>query len=365
MANIIGTAMNDDGVAAPALTGTIFADVLNSNWSGGNDVMSGGGGNDVYNVNSAGDLVIEAAGQGIDTVVSRAFTYALGFNVENLTLDNNMGIFSTAVNGTGNALANVIVGNDNSNVLSGGAGNDTISGGNGNDWLYGDAGADTTIGGAGNDFHFVDNVGDVVIEAAVAGEIDTVFASVSDTLDVNVENLTLTNVATALNGTGNAGDNLINGNGYNNVLSGLGGNDVLAGGAGVDTLTGGTGQDQFRFADRDPANFDTITDFSHADDSIVLMNALDIGLAGAISPGLLGLVFNGGAVAGNALNSAWFFKGAGSDGNGTQLSGIFVDTNTGQFWYNPTSGTAGDSHLIGTVNAAAIATLGSTDFIYG
>jgi len=86
-------------------------------------------------------------------VVSRGVRLRAGLQTSrNLTLDNNLGIFSAAVNGTGNTLANVIVGNDNGNVLSGGAGNDTISGGNGNDWLYGDAGADTTIGGAGKRF---------------------------------------------------------------------------------------------------------------------------------------------------------------------------------------------------------------------
>jgi Ca2+-binding RTX toxin-like protein len=363
MANIPGTVLSDDGVAAPALVGTIFADVLNSNWSAGNDTMSGGAGNDVYNVNSGGDLVIEAAGQGIDTVVSRAATHTLGFNVENLTLDNNAAL--TAFNGFGNTLANVIVGNDNANVLAGRAGNDTIDGGAGNDWLYGEAGADTTIGGSGNDFHFVDNVADVVIEAAVAGEIDHVFTSVSDTLDANVENLTLVNVATAINGTGNASHNVINGNGFNNTLSGLAGDDVLAGGAGVDTLTGGAQQDQFQFADRGVANADTITDFSHADDSIALMNALDVGLAGAVTPGVLGLAFVGGNVAGNALSTGWFFKGAGLDGDGAQLSGIFVNTNTGQLWYNPTSGTVGDSQFLGTVNAGAIAALDSSDFVYG
>jgi serralysin len=362
MANILGTALSDDGVAAPALVGTAFADVLNSNWSTGNDTMIGGAGDDVYNVNSLNDLVIEAAGQGIDTVVSRAATYSLGFNVDNLTLDD---VTMTAFNGVGNGLANVIIGNGNANVLSGGGGNDTIEGGAGNDWLYGESGADTTIGGSGNDFHFVDSVADVVIEAAVAGEIDHVFTSVSDTLDANVENMTLTNVATAINGTGNASANIINGNGFNNTLSGLAGNDVLAGGAGVDTLTGGTQQDLFQFSHRGVANADTITDFSHADDSIVLMNALDVGLVGATNPGVLGLQFNGGNVAGNALSGGWFFKGAGFDGDGTELSGIFVDTNTGQLWYNPTSGTAGDSEYFGTINAGAIAALNSTDFIYG
>ena len=92
-------------------------------------------------------------------------------------------------------------------------------------------------GGFGNDTYIVDNVGDIAAE--VAGGIDTVHSSVSYTLSANLENLTLTGAA--INGTGNAKDNVITGNAANNVLSGLDGNDTLIGGAGNDTLTGGDG----------------------------------------------------------------------------------------------------------------------------
>jgi Ca2+-binding RTX toxin-like protein len=52
-----------------------------------------------------------------------------------------------------------------------------------------------------------------------------------------VENLTLTGAA-AINGTGNAGNNVITGNTADNLLNGSAGNDTLNGGAGLDTLTG-------------------------------------------------------------------------------------------------------------------------------
>ena len=48
-----------------------------------------------------------------------------------------------AVNGTGNALANIINGNGAANQLFGGAGLDTLNGGAGNDVINGGSGNDT------------------------------------------------------------------------------------------------------------------------------------------------------------------------------------------------------------------------------
>jgi serralysin len=69
---------------------------------------------------------------------------------------------------------------------------------------------------------------------------DTLSAAATTTLPTNVENLTLTGT-TAINGTGNAGNNVITGNGANNTLSGLNGNDrysfVANSALGTDTIT--------------------------------------------------------------------------------------------------------------------------------
>lgn len=124
-------------------TGGSGSDILNG--TNGDDVMVGGDGNDTYIVNSAGDVIIEQVGQGVDLV--KAFIdYALGANLENLYL---MG--TAALNGTGNSANNSIKGNDAANILAGLAGNDQIDAGGGNDQLLGGAGNDWLKGGAGAD----------------------------------------------------------------------------------------------------------------------------------------------------------------------------------------------------------------------
>ena len=143
------------------LTGLAGNDTLNGGT--GNDAMDGGAGNDTYVVDSAGDTAAESlvgpAG-GIDLVQSSAASFTLGANVENLTLTG-----AGNLNGTGNALANILTGNIGNNILSGGDGNDKLTGLAGNDTLIGGAGNDKMIGGLGDDTYVVDAAGDVVTEA--------------------------------------------------------------------------------------------------------------------------------------------------------------------------------------------------------
>ena len=106
----------------------------------GADRMAGGTGDDTYHVDSLGDVVREAAFAGTDTVIATV-THALAANVENLTLAG-----SAHINGTGNALDNVIVGNDRNNVLDGGTGKDEIFGGLGNDTFVFKSAAETGVG---------------------------------------------------------------------------------------------------------------------------------------------------------------------------------------------------------------------------
>jgi Ca2+-binding RTX toxin-like protein len=182
----------------------------------GADTMRGGAGNDNYVVDNANDVVEEKFNEGTDTVEA-SISYMLTANVENLKLTGTANI-----NGTGNVLNNVIIGNSGNNRLDGGAGADTMS------------------GAAGHDTYVVNSNDDVVIEKENEGN-DTVEASIDYQLTDHVENLILKGAATR--GTGNTLNNTITGNDLGNTLRGEGGNDTLIGGIGQDLLDGGDGDD--------------------------------------------------------------------------------------------------------------------------
>ena len=277
------------GTAAINGTGNALDNVLTGN-SGAN-TLAGSAGNDTYVV-STGDTVVESANAGLDTVQSDV-TWILGANLDALILTGNANI-----NGTGNALNNLLTGNSGANVLTGGAGNDVyvigmgdtvvegagagtdtvlsevtttlsanvellgltgtaaingtgnslangITGNGAANVLDGGTGADILAGLAGDDMYVVDHIGDLVIELANNG-VDQVQSSVTMTLAANVEHLTLTGAA-GINGTGNTLDNVLTGNNAANVLSGANGNDTLRGGVGNDTVNGGSGNDMFLF----------------------------------------------------------------------------------------------------------------------
>jgi Ca2+-binding RTX toxin-like protein len=99
--------------------------------------MTGGLGNDVYRVNAPGDVVVEAAGGGIDRIES-----TINFNLTATPQVENLTLLGAAFFGLGNNLNNVITGNNVGNSLSGGFGNDILIGGLGGDSLAGGPGAD-------------------------------------------------------------------------------------------------------------------------------------------------------------------------------------------------------------------------------
>ena len=185
----------------------------------GNDRLVGGLGDDIYTVDTAGDQVVEAAGEGEDTIQS-AVGWQLGADIENLAL-----LGSSNVDGLGNDLNNVLMGNDGNNRLEGGGG------------------ADELYGGWGDDYLILESSQDRAYEYEGEG-LDTLERRYETNLILsdNIENLVLG--AGVQSGNGNDLDNTVTGNAGNNRLAGLGGDDELLGLEGNDSMWGGDGADR-------------------------------------------------------------------------------------------------------------------------
>jgi Ca2+-binding RTX toxin-like protein len=146
-----------------------------------------------------------------------------------------------------------------------------------------DNGLNVHVGGLGNDNYTVAAASDLIVESRFGGT-DSVTSSVTYTLPTNVENLTLSG-SSPIRGTGNSSNNVLTGNGAANTLTGLKGNDRLVGGAANDTLIGGSGSDTITAGSGTDTivcdslvGADTITDFSHADDTFrISMQAIKTG----------------------------------------------------------------------------------------
>jgi Ca2+-binding RTX toxin-like protein len=198
------------------LTGNEVANILTGNagndsldGGAGADDMLGGAGGDTYVVDDAGDDVVDDGVDGTDLVKS-SLDYVLDANIENLQLSG-----AEDIDGTGNGLANLLIGNDADNLLDGDANNDSMQ------------------GGLGDDTYVIDALGDSVTEASKAGT-DTVRSKNNYSLGANLENLVLLAAVTALMATGNALANQLTGNDEDNTLDGLAGIDVMTGGKGND-----------------------------------------------------------------------------------------------------------------------------------
>jgi Ca2+-binding RTX toxin-like protein len=274
------------GAGADVIQGTGGADTIRGlggndtlNGLGGNDLLDGGAGadlmrggtgNDSYVVDQSGDRAEEAANGGSDEIRS-SITLVLPDYVENLILTG-----TAAVNGTGNALPNMLTGNGAANILNGAAG------------------ADWMAGGLGNDVYLVDS-GDLVVEDANAGTDEVRTALDAYTLTANVEKLT---------GTSPSGQRLT-GNGLANVITGGAGGDVIDGGAGADRMSGGLGDDSYYIGD--PG--DVVVDTGGLD-------RVSTTLADTTAPAgvefLTGLLNSGQTLRGNALDNS-ISGGTGAD----------------------------------------------------
>ena len=209
------------------LTGNALAQYLYGNagsnrldGGGGGDVMVGFQGDDFYVVRHVSDRAVEAAGQGFDRVLAGAsFRLEAGSHVEMFTTIDNLA--TTAINLTGNALAQYLYGNAGANRLDGGGGGDVM------------------VGFEGDDIYYTRHASDRALESAGQG-FDRVLAGASFALEAGSEVeffTTIDNLGTAaIDLTGNALSQFLYGNAGANRLDGKGGADVMTGFGGADNF---------------------------------------------------------------------------------------------------------------------------------
>ncbi|MBK8919594.1 MAG: matrixin family metalloprotease [Betaproteobacteria bacterium] len=205
---------------ANTLIGNALANTLDG--GAGADVLNGGLGNDTYTI-GAGDNLIDTGG--IDSVVS-SVDHSLGADFEHLTLSG-----SADLDGTGNALANTILGNTGANTLDGAGGVDLLKGGAGNDTYRVDLTATNLLQDALSE-NTLEGNDSVVLRGGNTGLAP--YATL--TLGAHLEGLDASGTTTAkLHLTGNALANTLTGNDAANTLDGKAGADQLIGGLGDDT----------------------------------------------------------------------------------------------------------------------------------
>jgi len=244
---------------------------------------------------------------------------------------------------TGGSANDLIFGGSGNNLLNGGLGDDLLVGGGDAERLDGGGDLDTMVGLGGNDTYVVDDVADVVVEAAGGGTdtVETLLAALSIETMANVENLSYEGVdADQFVGTGNALNNVISGGDLADTLSGLAGNDTMQGGLGADTMIGGDGNDIYEVDDIG----DVVTEAT-ADAAIGGTDRVDSAIDYTLGANIENLTLGGAATigTGNTLNNVitgnaaanQLFGGAGNDtlagGDGADLldGGVGNDTITG------------------------------------
>ena len=170
----------------------------------------------------------------------------------------------------------------------------------------------------------------------------------------NVAGISYAGTAAADSKTGTAEADTLNGAAGNDSLYGVGGNDRLNGGAGNDGINGGVGDDMlfgeagndtlggaagkdsfvFNTALNATTNRDSIIDFNHADDTMMLDNAIFAKLGAA-----------------GVLNAAYFWAGAAAhDANDY----IIYNQSTGALFYDSNANAAGGAIQFATLTTKPV-----------
>lgn len=340
----LGTDALSGGAGNDSISGGAGADTLDGGT--GTDSLTGGTGDDRFLVDSTADLVVELAGGGNDSVETSA-SWTASAEVETVTA-----LGSSALNLTGNAVANKLTGNAAANRLTGLIGNDTLYGAGGDDTLDGGTGSDLMLGGTGNDQFILDSASDRVMELSTGGT-DTVLTSATWIASAEVEVITATLTA-AIDITGNAKDNTITGNGAANRLNGSDGNDSLLGGAGNDTLEGGTGTDRLTGgAGNDQFILDSGTDQvvevagGGTDTALTAFSwAAASGIERLVATGTVGISLTGNGLANKITGNSGANRLSGLGGADTILGGAGKDSITGGGGADSLTGGAGRDEFI-------------------
>ncbi|WP_298864810.1 calcium-binding protein [uncultured Sulfitobacter sp.] len=218
-------------------------DTLDTRGGTFNDRVVGGDGGDIYYIGTNDVLIIEGLDGGLDTVYSAA-SHTLDNHVERLYLTDQ----GEAINGTGNALNNFIVGNNSDNNLDGLAGDDFMVGGQGEDTLKGGIGDDILFGGADGDVLSGGQGIDTLAYSASQGWVNV--SLLTGFVGGGVGSEAIGDTFTSMeNLSGSAYGDLLSGDNGANILNGDAGDDNLRGRGGGDNLIGGSGLDTADYAD--------------------------------------------------------------------------------------------------------------------
>lgn len=309
----------------------------------GTDRLDGGQGNDTYIVTS-GDILVADPG-GIDTLQT-----SVSWNISPTAIENVIVTGSANVNVDGNALANLIIGNDSANVVNARAGSDTIYGNGGNDSFLMSMGGTSSFGndwidgGSGSDLvEFGANAQSALVADLAAGWVTGGEAGGGGSSTIlNMERFIAGNFADRVSGNASAnnfygglGNDTLLGLAGSDSLNGADGNDRLDGGSSVDTLFGGAGGDSFVFtASAGSANADRISDFAAGTDQLLFENAVFTGL---------------GVNADWAAGDGRFYAAAGATSAHDTSDRLVYNTTNGNLYYDADGAGGAAAQLVATL----------------
>jgi Ca2+-binding RTX toxin-like protein len=305
--------------------------------------------NDFTTGNDATGVVQDLAGNDMGTTPTpiNATTFSSSTTVTTLAANyTNLILTGTsAISGTGNALANNITGNSAVNVITGAAGIDAMDGGGSGDIYLIASSADhstaeiTDTGTTGVDeLRFAATTanqtlsvfaGDTGLERVIIGAGTAAAATSTATTALSINASAAPNALTL---SGNYGVNSLTGTAFNDLINGNRGNDILTGGLGADT---------FRFDSTLNAttNKDTITDFTvDQADKIQLENAIFTALT------TTGVLNANAFVIGNATTTA--------------AQRIIYNSTTGTLTYDSNGSGAGGATVIAQMSGGLALTAG-------